>query len=123
MLTVTTAALVAVAILVTLLVINRRGRRMLALRTTQLADSEARWRRLAETVPSGIFHVGPDGRRIYVNPTLTQITGDPSSAPGEPRAWLVHEPDMPLLRDKWSAAAAAKAQLGVTFPIRRMNDN
>src|SRR3954465_12745675 len=102
MLTVTTAALVAVAILVTLLIINRRDRRMLALRTTQLAESEARWRRLAETVPSGIFHVGPDGRRIYVNPKLTQITGDPSTGPGDPRRWRAREPAMPALRVWWT---------------------
>src|SRR4051795_1806324 len=122
MLTITAAALVAVAILVALLVVNRRGRKTLALRTAQLAESEARWRRLAETVPLGIFHIGPNGRRIYANPTLTQITGDPSSAPGEPRAWLVHEPDMPLLRQTWADAAAAKSQLAVTFRIRRMTD-
>src|SRR3954469_5467036 len=123
MLTVTTAALVAVAILVTLLIVNRRDRRMLALRTSQLAESEARWRRLAETVPAGIFHVAPDGRRIYVNPKLTQITGDPSSGPGDARAWLVHEPDMPLLRQTWVTAAAAKSEVNVTFRIRRMNDD
>src|SRR5437660_636220 len=115
MVTITTAALVAVAILVTLLVINRRDRRMLALRTAQLADSEARWRRLAETVPAGIFHIAPDGRRIYVTPKLTAITGDPSSAPGDARAWLVHEPDMPHLRDAWAAGAAAKSDIEVTF--------
>src|SRR4051812_1874646 len=123
MLTITTAALVAVAILVTLLVVNHRGRRMLALRTTQLAESEARWRRLAETVPAGIFHVAPDGRRIYVNPKLTQITGDPSSSPGDPRAWLVHEPDMARLRETWTAAAATLSPVDVTFRIRRMDDD
>src|SRR5947209_11265311 len=122
MLTITAAALVAVAILVALLVVNRRSRRTLALRTAHLADSEARWRRLAETVPLGIFHVGPDGRRIYVNPKLTLITGDPSSGPGEPRAWLVHEPDMPMLRDTWITAAAAMSDIDVTFRIRRMTD-
>src|SRR4051795_2684082 len=123
MLTITAAALVAVAILVALLIVNRRGRKTLALRTAQLADSEARWRRLAETVPLGIFHVGPDGRRIYVNPKLTQITGDPSPGPGEPRTWLVHDPDMPLLRETWTTAAAAKSEVNVTFRIRRMNDD
>src|SRR3954447_11491651 len=123
MLTVTTAALVAVAILVTLLIINRRDRRMLALRTSQLAESEARWRRLAETVPAGIFHIAPDGRRLYVNPKLTQITGDPSPGPGDPRTWLIHDPDMPLLRETWATAAAAKSEINVTFRIRRMNDD
>src|SRR4051795_4083962 len=121
MLTVTTAALVAVAILVTLLIVNRRDRRMLALRTSQLAESEARWRRLAETVPAGIFHVAPDGRRIYVNPKLTQITGDPTSGPGDARAWLVHEPDMPLLREAWTRGAGGKSEITVTCRTRRKN--
>src|SRR5437763_3744947 len=102
MMTITTAALVAVAILITLLVVNRRGRRTLALRTTQLAESEARWRRLAETAPAGIFHIAADGQRLYVNPKLTEITGDPSSAPGDARAWLVHEPDLPLVQQTWA---------------------
>src|SRR6476659_2193650 len=122
MLTITIAALVAVAILVALLLLIRRDRRMLALRTAQLAESEARWRRLAETVPAGIFHIAPDGRRIYVNPKLTQITGDPTSAPGDARAWLVHEPDMARLREAWAAGAATKSDIDVTFRIRRMDD-
>jgi diguanylate cyclase (GGDEF)-like protein/PAS domain S-box-containing protein len=123
MLTVTAAAFVAVAILVALLVRNRRDRRMLALRTAQLADSEARWRRLAETVPAGIFHVAPDGRRLYANPKLTEITGDATAAPGDPRTWIVHEPDLPMLQEQWSAAAATKTDVSVTFRIRRMNDD
>src|SRR3954467_2931471 len=101
MLTVTTGALGAVAIVVTLLIINRRDRRMLALRTSQLADSEARWRPLPETVPPDIFPVSPCGRPTYVSPKLPQITGDPNSGPGDARAWLVHEPDMPLVRETW----------------------
>src|SRR5436305_9103832 len=122
MFTITAAAFVAVAILVGLLVLNRRDRRTLALRTAQLAESEARWRRIAETVPAGIFHIAPDGRRLYVNPKLTEITGDPTTAPGDARAWLVHEPDVPHLRHEWAAAALVKGEISVNFRVRRMND-
>src|SRR5436305_14923720 len=122
MFTITAAAFVAVAILVGLLVLNRRDRRTLALRTAQLAESEARWRRIAETVPAGIFHIAPDGRRLYVNPKLTQITGDPTTAPGDARAWLVHEPDVPHLRHEWAAAALVKREIPVYSRARRMDD-
>jgi PAS domain S-box-containing protein len=122
MLTITAAALVAVAILVTLLMRNLRDRRMLALRTAQLAESEARWRRLAETVPAGIFHIAPDGSRLYVNPKLTQITGDPAAAADDRRVWAVHEPDLALVHGEWAAAAAALREISLTFRVRRMND-
>jgi diguanylate cyclase (GGDEF)-like protein/PAS domain S-box-containing protein len=123
MLTITAAAVVAVVILVLLLVLNGRARLALARTSAQLAESEARWRRLAETVPAGLFHVAPDGRRLYVNPKLTEITGDPSTGPGDARAWLVHDPDLPMLQEHWAAAAAAKTDVSVTFRIRRMDDH
>jgi len=122
MLTITAAALVAVAILVALLLVNRRDRHRLAAATAELADSETRFRELAESVPAGIFRVGPDGTRIYVNPKLTEITGDPSTAAGPARAWLVYEPDLDHLRRSWRAAAEERRNVRVTFRIRRMND-
>jgi diguanylate cyclase (GGDEF)-like protein/PAS domain S-box-containing protein len=123
MYTITAVALAAVAILVFLLVLNRRDRLALARKTAELADSEARWRQLAETVPAGLFHIAADGARRYVNPRLTEITGDPTAAPGDARAWLVYEPDMPVLQQHWAAAGAAKTDVSVSFRIRRMNDN
>jgi len=122
MLTLTTAAFTAVAVLVVLLLVNRRDRRRLAAATAQLAESEARFRQLAETVPAGIFRIAADGTRIYVNPKLTEITGDPSTEPGAARAWLVYEPDLGLLQTEWRAAAADKRTAHVTFRIRRMDD-
>jgi diguanylate cyclase (GGDEF)-like protein/PAS domain S-box-containing protein len=122
MLTITAAALVAVAILVTLLLINRRDRRALARTTTQLAESEARLRQVAETVPAGIFHIAADGRRLYVNPRLVEITGDTSTEPGAARSWLVHEHDMQMVSDTWATAAQSRSDVKVTFRITRMND-
>ena len=123
MFTITAVAFAAVAILVVLLVLNRRDRVALARTTAELVESEARWRQLAETVPAGLFHVGPDGERRYVNPKLTEITGDPTAAPGDARMWLVHEPDLPVLQEHWAAATAAKGDVSVTFRIRRMTDD
>jgi diguanylate cyclase (GGDEF)-like protein/PAS domain S-box-containing protein len=110
-------------VLVGLLLVNRRGRRRLAATTAQLAESESRLRQLAETVPAGIFHVAADGRRLYVNPRLLEITGDPSPGPGEPRTWVVYDEDMEHLQTEWQKGADAKADVHVTFRIRRMNDN
>jgi diguanylate cyclase (GGDEF)-like protein/PAS domain S-box-containing protein len=122
MISITAAALVAVAILVLLLWQNRRDRRRLAATTAQLAESESRLRMLAETVPAGIFHVAADGSRIYVNPKLTEITGDSTSAPGEARAWVVYDADFELLSSTWRAAAEAREDVHVSFRIRRMTD-
>jgi diguanylate cyclase (GGDEF)-like protein/PAS domain S-box-containing protein len=122
MVTITAAAFAAVAVLVAFLALNRRDRRRLAATTAQLAESESRLRMMAETVPAGIFHIDAAGRRLYVNPKLTEITGDPTSAPGEARAWLIYEPDMPHLQTEWRKAAESFTDAHVTFRIRRMDD-
>jgi diguanylate cyclase (GGDEF)-like protein/PAS domain S-box-containing protein len=120
--TIAILALVAVVVLVLLLHLNRSSSRRLAATSAQLAESESRLRQLAETVPAGIFHVTADGHRLYVNPRLTEITGDPSLAPGEPRAWIVYDEDLGLLSTAWREAAEARHDVHVTFRIRRMTD-
>src|SRR3954449_2027788 len=65
-------AVVAIGVLVGLLQLNLRDRRRLAATTVQLAESEARMRRLAEAVPAGIFQSDAQGRRVYVNPKLIE---------------------------------------------------
>ena len=63
-------------------------------------------RYLAETVPAGIFQTDAQGQRIYVNPWLADITGDPSLADASGRPWVVHEADedrvfAEFLREYW----------------------
>ncbi len=100
-----------------------RSRRRLAETTARLAESESRLRRLAETVPAGIFHMGVDFQRIYANPRLIEITGDTSSEPSsEPRTWLVHDEDMLIVKAAWRAGAAAKRDVHVSFRIKRLTD-
>jgi len=120
--TVDAAVLLAAAVLAVLLVLNYRARRRLAETTARLGESESRLRQLAETVPAGIFHMGADFGRIYANPRLVEITGDPVAEPGEPRTWLVYDEDLPVVMSAWSSGAAARRDVHVTFRIRRMTD-
>src|SRR3954452_19875729 len=110
---------VAVAVvLVTLLVLNRRDRRRLAATTEQLAASEARLRQLAETVPAGIFQTDAEGKRLYVNPRLVDITGDPSTNDVLDRPWLIHEDDDARVRDEWANAHGLQTSYRSRFRIR-----
>ena len=105
------------------MVFNRGSRRRLAETTARLAESEARLRQLAETVPAGIFHMGVDFQRLYANPRLIEITGDTSADPGgEPRTWLVHDEDLPVVKAAWTAGAKAKRDIHVSFRIKRPTD-
>src|SRR3954453_23011105 len=111
---------VAVAVvLVLLLLLNRRDRRRLAATTEQLAASEARMRRLAETVPAGIFQTDAQGKRLYVNPRLVDITGDTSTKDALDRPWLIHEDDEQQVRDDWARAHEQQASYQSRFRIRR----
>src|SRR4051812_20239830 len=106
-------------ILVLLLLVNLRGRRRLAATTEQLAASEARLRQLAETVPAGIFQTDAEGRRVYVNPRLVDITGDASTKDTLNRPWLVHEHDEERVREEWATAHQAQASYRSRFRTRR----
>src|SRR3954464_7565944 len=111
---------IAVAVvLVTLLVLNRRDRRRLAATTEQLAASEARRRQLAETVPAGIFQTDAEGKRLYVNPRLVDITGDPSPKDVLDRPWLIHEDDDARGRDERANAHGLQTSYRSRFRIRR----
>jgi diguanylate cyclase (GGDEF)-like protein/PAS domain S-box-containing protein len=107
------------AVLVLLLVLNRRDRRRLSATTEQLIASEARLRELAETVPAGIFQTDAEGKVVYANPRLIQITGDPSTDELLERPWMVHEDDEPIMREAWGQAAAALTSCRTRFRIRR----
>ncbi len=70
----------------------QRLERQVEVRTAELALSEARYRSLLETAQSGIFHIGTDGRFLYVNGTLARM------AEVEPEAMIgIHFQDTPFL--------------------------
>jgi diguanylate cyclase (GGDEF)-like protein/PAS domain S-box-containing protein len=112
-------ALAVVVILVLMLAVNRRGNRRLSAAAEQLAASEARMRELAETVPAGIFQTDAQGRRVFVNPRLAQISGDEHHDQIMERPWLIHEDDEQRVMTEWGDAAAASTTLNSKFRIRR----
>src|SRR3954471_15748783 len=112
-------AIAVAVVLVTLLVLNRRDRRRLAATTEQLAASEARLRQLAETVPAGIFQTDAEGKRLYVNPRLVDITGETSMQDALERPWVIHEADEERVRDDWATANANQASYQSRFRIKR----
>ena len=114
-------ALATIVVLVWLLALNLRARRRLAETTTQLADSEARMRRLAETVPAGIFQTDARGRRVYVNPKLAEITGDWSTRDVSDRPWMVVGDDEPRVYREWAEAAEKRSTYISRFRIRSLD--
>jgi diguanylate cyclase (GGDEF)-like protein/PAS domain S-box-containing protein len=112
------AAFVTIVVLVWLLLLNLRARRRLAETSAQLAESEARMRRLAESVPAGIFQADAQGRRVYVNPKLAEITGDASTRVSD-RPWLVVGDDEPRVYREWAEAAEKRSTYVSKFRIRR----
>ncbi len=64
-----------------------------------LAESEARFRALAEHAPIGIWQLDPAGRTVYVNPALRRMLGrDPRDPPEAPELLLPAE-GVRLVRD------------------------
>jgi diguanylate cyclase (GGDEF)-like protein/PAS domain S-box-containing protein len=112
-------AFATIAVLVWLLLLNLRARRRLAETSTQLADSEAKMRRLAETVPAGIFQADAQGRRVYVNPRLAEISGDASTREVSDRPWLVVADDESRVYREWAEAAEKRSTYVSRFRIRR----
>jgi two-component system cell cycle sensor histidine kinase/response regulator CckA len=74
-----------------------------------LAQSEARFRALAEHLPIPVVMCRPDGRTDYVNPAWTLLTGLPlmdATLSGWDAA--VHPDDLARIRERWSLALAGE---------------
>src|SRR3954454_16005320 len=112
-------ALAIALVLVLMLAVNLRGRRRLAVAAEKLAASEARLRELAETVPAGIFQTDAQGRRVFVNPRLADISGDADPEAIKDRPWLIHEDDESRVMTEWADAAVESSSMTTKFRIRR----
>src|SRR3954451_23152523 len=79
---------------------------------SDLKRSEERFRRLAESSPLGIFELDAQGKRVYANPRLLDITGDtelPSpigNTPDAPQSgrWRIKRSDGELRWVRFDAA-------------------
>jgi diguanylate cyclase (GGDEF)-like protein/PAS domain S-box-containing protein len=114
-------AFAAVGILVALLLLNLRDRRRLSAASARLEGSEARLRRLADTVPAGIYETDAEGRIVFVNRRLTEITMDASLDALASRPWPVLAEDEPRVRAEWRAAAEARSVCRSRFRILRLD--
>jgi diguanylate cyclase (GGDEF)-like protein/PAS domain S-box-containing protein len=115
-------AIAADGVLLGVLARSEYARRRAAARVAGLEATQAQLRQLTDTVPAGIFHVGPGGDRLYVNPQLVEITGDTTREPGGPRMFLVHEDDRAFLQSAWETAGVGRRDVHVTFRIVRRSD-
>ena len=85
-----------------------------------LADSEARFRRLAETAPVAIFRADAQGQPLFANAAWRTLAGTDLEAPGA-LSWLdrVHPEDRAPIAATWAAMLAAPQPARRTFRWQR----
>ena len=70
--------------------------------------SEARYRLLAETASDIVARFDPQGRFLYVSPSASAVLGrDPETMLGQDCRGMIHEDDLPGIRDLFKAYVAA----------------
>ncbi|OYV35761.1 MAG: hypothetical protein B7Z80_17405 [Rhodospirillales bacterium 20-64-7] len=103
-----------------LLVANEALERKVAERTATLRTSEARFRSLAETIPSLVYMADETGHLIYVNPSTTAYTGVPESAVlGASRFSSVHPQDRAACLEAWERCVTAGLPFEIEGRLRR----
>ena len=85
-----------------------------------LAESEARFRSMADSAPVMMWVTDPDGHCTYLNQRWYEFTGQ-RPGEGEGLGWLdaVHPDDRPLAEQAFLAANARKVDYRVDFRLRR----
>lgn len=87
---------------------------------TELAESEARFKQLANSIPQLAWMARPDGWIFWYNNRWYDFTG---TTPEEMEGWgwqNVHDPEMlPGIIERWQAALAKGVDWEDTFPLRR----
>ena len=88
--------------------------------TARLAQSEARFRTLAETVPGFVWTATPDGRLDYTNSRVAEFSGLPDGAAlGEGWADLVHPDDRAHAAEAWAASLESGGPYQTEFRLKR----
>ncbi len=82
-----------------------------------LAASEARYRLLAENSTDVIMQVGPDSKRVYISPSIRDLTQhEPEELLNGPHGQLVHPDD----RAVWAESFARASQAGISEATYRL---
>jgi len=84
-----------------------------------LADSEARYRMLAENVTDVLLSYGPDSRVDYVSPSVRQWGYEPADFIGKPAAHFVHPDDRDYLFDRRAAMRRGEPAQPLEIRLRR----
>jgi PAS domain S-box-containing protein len=87
------------------------------------AQSEAKFRVLADSMPQIVWSAPPDGKPDYFNARWYEYTGLPVGSLNEPEggAALVHPEDRAPVRTAWQAALAAGAPCQMEYRLRGRN--
>ncbi|MBC8087531.1 MAG: PAS domain S-box protein [Phycisphaerae bacterium] len=84
-----------------------------------VAESQARFRQLAESIPQLTWMAHPDGNIFWYNQRWYDYTGTTLE---EMRDWgwkEVHDPEvLPVVMDRWQSSLASGASFDMVFPIR-----
>ena len=85
------------------------------------AQSEAKFRVLADSMPQIVWSATPQGRRDYFNARWYEYTGLPVGSVNRPGsgAALVHPQDLARVRQAWRAALARGAPGQIEYRLRR----
>ncbi len=74
-----------------------------------IAESEARWRQLADAMPQIVWTAGPDGEIDYLNRRWTEFTGLPQTVGSGAWAQFLHPDDAQPAGERWAACLAGGA--------------
>jgi diguanylate cyclase (GGDEF)-like protein/PAS domain S-box-containing protein len=87
-----------------------------------LAESEARFRALAEASPALIWHLDPHGKVLYLNPRYPAVTG--KSADELSRDWpsILHPDDAPTYLEAIACAQRTQTTIKQQVRVRSVND-
>ncbi len=87
--------------------------------TQKLAQSETRFRQLADSIPQLAWMARPDGWIFWYNQRWHDYTG---TTPAEMEGWgwqRVHDPEfLPRVMEKWQDSLASGVPFDMTFPLR-----
>ncbi len=84
-----------------------------------LRTSEARFRTFTEAAPDAIFVIH-DARLLYMNPVAKRILGSPP--PGTSLEQLVHEDDVPVMKERLKRMVAGEVLRPYEYRFRQEND-
>ncbi len=94
--------------------------RQLALTVQALAESEARFRAIADSMPQMVWSTRPDGFHDYYNARWYEFTGAPEgSTDGEGWAGMFHPDDQPRAFDLWKICLETGEPYEIEYRLRR----